>query len=233
MHESIRPVAGRFAPLALMGVRCFWPHNMIGHEGLVVNQAWKLRSLPMCHQLSPRIRDGLRFSADALRSSGGQIVLLTREHSPGDPCRLVGECDNRPVEASPRCDPFQPLGAAIVVCCQSKHYGASAMNHLTTEIMIGAPANSAEPRFAPGRILTRHETNPRCEFPSRAKVTTVVDRGDQRCCNHGPHAWQLREPPAGFVRPAKGHELSVELVESEIEAAEFVEQVAEEFSREI
>ena len=23
MHESIRPVAGRFAPLALMGVRCF------------------------------------------------------------------------------------------------------------------------------------------------------------------------------------------------------------------
>jgi transposase len=39
MHESIRPVAGRFAPLALMGVRCFWPHNMIGHEGLVVDQA--------------------------------------------------------------------------------------------------------------------------------------------------------------------------------------------------
>jgi hypothetical protein len=32
MHESIRPVAGRFAPLAMMGVRCFWPHNMIGLE---------------------------------------------------------------------------------------------------------------------------------------------------------------------------------------------------------
>jgi transposase len=39
MHESIRPVAGQFVPLALMGVRCFWPHNMIGHGGLVVNQA--------------------------------------------------------------------------------------------------------------------------------------------------------------------------------------------------
>jgi transposase len=56
MHESIRPVAGRFAPLALMGVRCFWPHNMIGLEGLVVDQAQKLRSLPTNHQLSPRIR---------------------------------------------------------------------------------------------------------------------------------------------------------------------------------
>jgi len=56
MHESIRPVAGLFTPLALMGVRCIWPHNTIGLEGLVVNQAWKLRSLPTSHQLSPRIR---------------------------------------------------------------------------------------------------------------------------------------------------------------------------------
>ena len=51
-----RPVAGLFALLALMEVRCFWPHNTIGREGLVVNQAWKLRSSPTSHQLSPRIR---------------------------------------------------------------------------------------------------------------------------------------------------------------------------------
>jgi hypothetical protein len=75
---------------------------MIGLEGLVVDQAQKLRSLPTNHQVSPRIRDGLRFSADALRSGGGQIVLLTREHSPGDPRRLIGERDDRPIEASPR-----------------------------------------------------------------------------------------------------------------------------------
>jgi hypothetical protein len=41
MHESIRPVAGPFVPL-LMGVRCFSPHNMIGLEGLVVDQAWTM-----------------------------------------------------------------------------------------------------------------------------------------------------------------------------------------------
>src|SRR5271157_4238482 len=99
--------------------------------------------------------------------------------------------------------------------------------------MIGAPADSAEPRFAAGRILTRHETNPCCEFPSGAKVTTVVNRSDERCCNHGPHAWQLRQPPAGIVRPAKGHELSVELVEPEIEGAELIEHVGEEFTCEI
>jgi len=74
MHESIRPVAGRFAPLALMGVRCFWPHNMIGREGLVVDQAWKLRSLPTSHQFSPRIQ----MQPSAQR----QCVAIMRPHSP-------------------------------------------------------------------------------------------------------------------------------------------------------
>ena len=36
--------------LALMGVRCLWPHNMIGRAGLVVHQASRLRSLPTSHQ---------------------------------------------------------------------------------------------------------------------------------------------------------------------------------------
>jgi hypothetical protein len=206
---------------------------MIGLEGLVVNQAQKLRSLPTNHQLSPRIRDGLRFSADALRSSGGQIVLLTREHSPGDSRRLIGERDDRPIEASPRREPFQPLRPAIVVFDQTKHDGAGAMNHLAPEIMIGAPANPAEPRFAAGRILTRYEADPCCEFPSRAKMVTVVNRSDERCGDHGPDARQLRESPAGFVRPANAKELPVELIESEIEGAEFFEQVAEELPREI
>ena len=60
MHESIRPVAGRIAPLALMGVRCFWPHNMIGHEGLVVDQAWKFAVLAD-EPSGVTSRDGLRL----------------------------------------------------------------------------------------------------------------------------------------------------------------------------
>jgi hypothetical protein len=34
--------AGSLPPLALMGVRCLWPHNMIGRGGLVVDQASRL-----------------------------------------------------------------------------------------------------------------------------------------------------------------------------------------------
>ena len=67
MHEFIRPVAGAITLLALMGVRCLWPHNMIGRRGLVVDQASRLRSMPTIHQ-TPRIRCG-GFSLPDARSS--------------------------------------------------------------------------------------------------------------------------------------------------------------------
>jgi hypothetical protein len=64
-------------------------------------------------------------------------------------------------------------------------------------------------------------------------MMTVVYRSDERCCDHGTDAGQLRELPTGFVRPAKPQELLIQLVEPEIESPEFVEQVAEELPREI
>ncbi len=71
---------------------------------------------------------------------------------------------------------------------QTKHDGAGAMNHLAPEVVIGAPANPAEPGFAAGRILTRHKANPCRKLPSRAKMMTVVNRSDEGCCDHGPDA---------------------------------------------
>jgi hypothetical protein len=55
--------------------------------------------------------------------------------------------------------------------------------------MIGAPSNPAEPRFAAGRILTRHEANPRRKFPPGAEMMAVVHRGDERRCDHRADAW--------------------------------------------
>ena len=122
----------------------------------------------------------------------GQIVLISRKQGPGGSRRLIGERDNRPIEAPPRREPFQPQGTTILALRQSKHHRAGAMNHLASEIVIGAPSNPAEPRFAAGRILTRHEANPRRKFSPRAEMATVVHRGDKRRCDHRTDAWQLR-----------------------------------------
>jgi hypothetical protein len=156
--------------------------------------------LPTSHQLSPRIRMRPSLNANALRSSG-RIALLSREQGPGDPRRLIDERDNCSIEASPRGEPLQPLGTAIVMLRQSKHDCAGAVDHLPPKIMIGAPANAAEAGFAAGRVLTRHKANPCRELPPRAKMAAVVNRGDERCCDHRPDAWQLRERrQASFVR---------------------------------
>jgi hypothetical protein len=48
---------------------------------------------------------------------------------------------------------------------QSKHDGAGAVNHLTSEIVIGASAYSAEPGLASSRILARHKADPGRKFP--------------------------------------------------------------------
>ena len=159
--------------------------------------------MPTSHQLSPRIRIRPPLSADASRSCGSQIVLLPREHGPGDSRRLIGERDNRPIEAPPRREPFQPLGAMIVALRQSKHNCAGAMDHLTSEIVIGSSSNPAEPGFSTCRVLAGHEANPCRKLSSRAKMATVVNRCNERGCDHGTDARQLRQAPAGFVRPAK------------------------------
>ena len=51
-----RPASKKLGQNARIYPACCWsfsPHNTIGLEGLVVNQAWKPRSLPTSHQFSP------------------------------------------------------------------------------------------------------------------------------------------------------------------------------------
>jgi hypothetical protein len=64
-------------------------------------------------------------------------------------------------------------------------------------------------------------------------MAAIINRGDERRRDHWPNAWQLGEPPAIFVCPANSGQLAVELVEPEIEAAEFIERADEELTCEI
>ncbi len=216
-----------------MGVRCFWPHNMIGHEGLVVDQASKLRSLPTNHQVSPRIQDDLRFSAEARRSCGGQIILLTGEHGPGDPCRLIGERDNRPIKAAPRCELLQPLGTAILVLRQSKHDSAGAINHLDVgdsdwraglfrraEVCLQSYTGAAQGQSTP-------------QVPALSG-NDVRRRRRRRAPSRLPDRRPAASSAADKLRSSgRGSKFLIQLVEPAVEGLKLVEQVAEETPREI
>jgi hypothetical protein len=74
--------------LALMGVCCFWPHKIIGLEGLGTNQALEAAVLAGAPSvITSHSECGLQLSAGALPSCG-RIVLFLREQgrNPG----LVG-----------------------------------------------------------------------------------------------------------------------------------------------
>ncbi len=116
---------------------------------------------------------------------------------------------------------------------QSKHHRAGAVDHLPSEIMIGAPANAAEPGFAAGCILPRHKADPCCKLSAGPEMPAIINCGDERCRDHRANARQFRESAACFVRAANDYELRIELLKSMIEAAELVEHIAEDPAHEI
>ena len=106
MREFIRPIAGAITPLALMGVRCFWPHNMIGRGALSRSgfDAAVRADEPSVFTSHPIAAFG-----STRCSSSGHVLFLPCQHYPGDPRRLVGERDNRSIKSAPGNQRFQPL----------------------------------------------------------------------------------------------------------------------------
>jgi hypothetical protein len=102
------------------------------------------------------------------------------------------------------------------------------MDHLPPEIMIGAPPNAAEPGFSAGGVLTRDKAYPSGKLASGAKMAAIVNCGDERRCDDRADAWQPREPPASFIRPADNHKLPIKLLEPELEAGKLLEHIVEE-----
>ncbi len=81
-----------------MGVRCLWPHNMSGLRGPVVDQALKLRSVPLCHQYQPRSHRRVSGDPWRCRRSGGRVILLSRQQDPCNARSFVGKRDERFIE---------------------------------------------------------------------------------------------------------------------------------------
>src|ERR1700733_15509113 len=67
------------------------------------------------------------------------------------------------------------------------------MDHLTSEIVIGSSSNPAEPGFSACRVLAGREANPCRKLSYRVKMATVVNRCNDRSCDHGTDARQLRQ----------------------------------------
>src|ERR1700674_2003492 len=106
--------------------------------------------------------------------------------------------------------------------------GACAMDQLTPEVVVGTSPDAAEPWLAASRILSRPQPDPRCHLAARAKLSAIVDGGDDRGGNDRTDTRQLREPPASLIRAAKANHRRVELLDPTIEVVQLVQQLAED-----
>lgn len=93
--------------LALMGVRCLYPHNIIDLAGLVVDQASQRRLLPLCHQCL--LRSHRRVGGDPRRAS--------QPHAVAPLLKLL------PPTASPQLAPFSTTRASMEILILSKTRG--------------------------------------------------------------------------------------------------------------
>src|SRR5215216_5053721 len=60
----------------------------------------------------------------------------------------------------PSCHRLHPLGTRIRPSPGLAHDGSCAVHDLPTHIVVSSPTDPAEPRFATGRILARHQADP-------------------------------------------------------------------------
>src|SRR4051794_5682016 len=107
---------------------------------------------------------------------------------------------------------------------------ARAVDQLASEVVVGASSDAAEPWLAAGRILSRHQPDPRRHLTARAKLSAIVDGRDDRRGDDWTDARQLGKPPTSRIRAAYGYHCRVKLLNPTIELVELVQELAEDCS---
>ncbi len=108
------------------------------------------------------------------------ISFRSVQQSPGDPGCFVGEGNNRPIEAAAGHQRFQPVCSPVVMLGQPGHDSASTVDQLAPEVVVGTSSDAAKPGLTTGSILPRYQSDPGCHLAARAKLSALVDGGDDR-----------------------------------------------------
>src|SRR5216683_1573620 len=87
---------------------------------------------------------------------------------------------------------------------------SSAMDHLATQVVIGLPADPAELRLSPRRVLARHEPYPGCKLAPTAEMSSVINTRYECRRDDGTEPRYCRQASACRVLPADRHEARIQ-----------------------
>jgi len=115
---------------------------------------------------------------------------------PGHPRNLVGERHGRHLgwpTFHQSCEPRPPLGSVLARVADDGH---CADDKQPPQISIALLGDAAEPVFAAGGVLLRHQPDPDRKTAPRREAIPVADLGNQCGGADRADAWDLRQPPA-------------------------------------
>ena len=120
--------------------------------------------------------------------------VWTPKQGPRDSSDLVGQGDYRLVAMHAPIERIEPHSNPVSRSIQMDHAGTSAVNEQPADVCISALADPKQSRFAPGGVLSRHQTEPGSEIPRFPELVAVADRGDQRRRADRPDPGDRHEP---------------------------------------
>jgi hypothetical protein len=107
------------------------------------------------------------------------------------------------------------------------------MDHLATQVEVGVLANPAKLGLSPGRILVRHEPDPSGKLAPTAKMSPVINTGDERRRDDWADAWYGSQASACRVISADRHEARIQGTDATLKIAQLIEEVDKHLTREI
>ena len=107
-------------------------------------------------------------------------TLLSPQHRPGDPGKLVGEGDNSDIAMGASEQPFCPSAERRVALGDIGQRRAGSVDQLSAQISVATLADPAQRRFAAGGELPRDQAEPGRQITTSLKALRSPDCGDKR-----------------------------------------------------
>ncbi len=93
----------------------------------------------------------------------------------------------------------------------AQHGSSGAMNQDLAKVDVASLTDAEQLGLASGRVLPRHNAQPRCELPALAKGSARADGSNDGCRNHRPDTRDLPDTGTAGVRSRNALQFVVEL----------------------
>ena len=126
------------------------------------------RSIRECHTAALRLR--------LCRTARRTVDLVVRHQRPDDARRLVRQCDGRQSGWATLENAPEPCTSNAAPLPHDFEHGRGSQHQQPPYLRVASLGDTPQTRFPAGRMLPRHQTEPRAELPRILEQAEISDR---------------------------------------------------------